>query len=299
MSDPRLPAGAPSTRTYTPDFLQEMFANPLDAGYADAAERHERTGPPSRASRGAGFMLRMVALVATGVLLAVAYQQTVAGQTSTATARSGLVSDIHARQATTDGMQRQANTLRQAVTKLRDAKIGSSGAQALRDLEAQTGLAAVTGGGAVVSMADGPAPVDPVTGKPTGQNLGQVLDADLQTVVNQLWHDGAEAIAINGKRLTATSTIRAAGSAILVDYQPLNQPYKISAIGPPHLDDRLRDSPTGQLYQRFTQTYGMHFTITAADNLSLPAAADPQLRFATTVKPPAPVSPSPSSSGGR
>ena len=110
-----------------------------------------------------------------------------------------------------------------------------------------------------------------------------MLDADLQTVVNELWHDGAEAIAINGKRLTATSTIRAAGSAILVDFQPLNQPYKISAIGPPHLDDRLRDSPTGQLYQRFTQTYGMHFTITAADNLSLPAAADPQLRYATTV----------------
>ncbi len=309
MSDPKPsstpPPGAPTSqpsppqRTFTPDFLLEMFANPLDAGYADAARRRERVGPPGPANRRTGFIVRTIVLIATGLLLAIAYQQTIAAAPATSDARKGLVTDIQARQADTDAMQRQADALRQQVSSLRDAQIGTSGAQALRDLEARTGLAAVRGDGVVVTMADGPVPVDPVTGKATGENLGRVLDADLQNVVNELWHDGAEAISINGKRLTVTSTIRAAGSAILVDFQPINQPYKISAIGPPSLEDGLRASPTGQLYARLTQTYGMHFTIAQADNLSLPAAADPQLRYATTVKPPAPPSPSPSSTGGR
>jgi uncharacterized protein YlxW (UPF0749 family) len=147
-------------------------------------------------------------------------------------------------------------------------------------------------------MADGPAPIDPVTNQPEGDYLGQVLDIDLQTVTNELWRDGAEAISINGQRLIATSTIRTAGQAILVDFVPLTEPYQISAIGPRNLGVTLRDSPTGAQYERFISSYGMHFTITSHDNLSLPAAPDPQLQYATTGPAPAPVSPSPSPSGG-
>src|SRR5207302_160556 len=83
--------------------------------------------------------------------------------------------------------------------------------------------------------ADAPPPVDPVTGRQTGTNPGLVLDRDLQDVANELWHDGAEAIAINGQRLTATTTIRAAGGAILVDFRPVTAPYQVSAIGPDDL----------------------------------------------------------------
>ena len=36
-------------------------------------------------------------------------------------------------------------------------------------------------------------------------------------LVNGLWQAGAEAISINGQRLTSTSAIRFAGQAILVD----------------------------------------------------------------------------------
>lgn len=297
-------------RTYAPDFLLEMFRNPLDAGYADAAERRAEHGALGSVSRRAGVLLRTVALVTTGLLLAVAYQQTVAAQPESGKVRAGLVGDVRARQAATDALQRQANTLRNQVNALRDAVLVDGVAQALRDLEARVGVGAVTGSGAVVTMSDGPVPVDPVTGK-TDTNpehdLGRVLDSDLRTVANELWRDGAEAIAINGQRLTATSTIRTAGNAILVDFVPLSLPYQIVAIGPTTLDDMLSDSPTGDEYRRLRDTYGMHFSIQQRSRLTAPAATDTALRYARSDRPPEPTSTpsgttpisSPSSTGGR
>jgi uncharacterized protein YlxW (UPF0749 family) len=268
-------------RAFAPDFLLEMFANPLDAGYADAAERRARAGPESASSRRFGVGLRTVALILTGLLLTIAYQQTVAAKPSTNKAQKGLVTDVRQRQQTTDALEREASTLRLQVTKLRNAALDSSDAQKLTDLEAETGLGAVTGDGVIVSISDGPAPVNPVTNQPEGTYYGRVQDNDLQFLANELWREGAEAVSINGQRLTATSAIRTAGDAILVDFVPLEQPYQISAIGP-DLADKLRDSRIGAEYQSFVSSYGMHFTIDSHDNLSLPAAPDPQLKYATT-----------------
>ena len=60
-----------------------------------------------------------------------------------------------------------------------------------------------------------------------------MLAKDLQFVTNALWGSGAEAVSINGKRLTSTSAIRFAGSALIVDYRPLTRPYVITALGDP------------------------------------------------------------------
>jgi len=312
-SSERRPAGgsgrprtfAEGARNFAPDFLQEMFANPLDAGYFDAAERRRRKGPPSAGSRRFGFGLRTVALVLTGLLLAIAYQQTVAAKPEQNKVTSGLAGDVRARQQSTDALEAQADTLRAEVTRLRNASLTSTDAQQLTNLEAVTGLGPVRGDGAVIVMSDGPVPTNPVTGQPQGANLGQVLDVDLQAVTNELWRDGAEAITIDGQRLTSTTTIRAAGSAILVDFVPVKQPYQIQAIGPGNLAQTFRDSPTGAQYERFTQSYGMHFQVRSRDNLSLPAVPDVQLRYAGVPgasPPPSPArsprSANPSPSGG-
>ncbi len=86
-------------RRFAPDFLTEMFRNPLDAGYAEAAARRARYGPDSPRRRALGRGARVVVLIATGFLLAVAYQQTVAAQPDSARARSSLVDDVKSRQA--------------------------------------------------------------------------------------------------------------------------------------------------------------------------------------------------------
>ena len=134
-----------AARTYAPDFLQEMFANPLDASYFDAAERRKVAGPPTPSSRRLGFVLRMIALVGTGLLLAIAYQQTIAAKPETNKVTTGLVNDVHTQQKATDQLAQNANTLRTEVTKLRNASLDAGAVKALTNLEAQTGLGPVTG----------------------------------------------------------------------------------------------------------------------------------------------------------
>ncbi|BCB77153.1 DUF881 domain-containing protein [Phytohabitans flavus] len=267
-------------RVYTPDFLTDLFRNPLDQGYADAAKRKALTGEP-RGWQATGIrVVSALTLVVVGFLLVVAYRQTMAEEPSRSQARAGLVEQIEQRQAATDDLQRDADQLRDEVSRQRDAVLDDRDAARLRDQEAAAGLARVRGDGVEVRLDDAPDAVDAVTGagKP---DLGRVLDRDLQEVANALWSAGAEAISINDQRLTATSTIRAAGSAILVDFRPVNRPYVVRAIGPDEMEDDFKDSATARLFRALVEDEGMSFSVRGVDDLTLPAASDPQLRYAT------------------
>jgi uncharacterized protein YlxW (UPF0749 family) len=108
---------------------------------------------------------------------------------------------------------------------------------------------------------------------------GRVQDRDLQDVVNALWAAGAEAISINGVRLTALTAIRSAGDAILVDFRLLSPPYTVRAIGAPAaLELGLLDGPTGARLSTYASLYGLSFTVRRESSLSLPGAGAPELR---------------------
>ncbi|WP_373317859.1 DUF881 domain-containing protein [Virgisporangium aliadipatigenens] len=285
------------------DLLADLFRNPLDPGYEAAARRRaERGEPPAWARRG-GRAVRTVALVLVGFLLVVAYQQVVASEPQTTQARDDLAKEVADRRAEADGLAKDAERLRGDVNRRRDEALAADPELArLRDLEARAGLTRMTGDGAMVKLSPAAAKRDPVTGQTAEEDPGRVLDRDLQEIVNALWQLHAEAIAINGQRLTATSTIRSAGGAILVDFRPVTPPYEVSAIGPDDLDKKMSSSATGRKFQRFASLYGMQFEVRAREGLVLPAGADPGLRYATPPpqpSPSAPVSPSTSPSGGR
>jgi uncharacterized protein YlxW (UPF0749 family) len=282
------------------DPLAELFRSPLDPGYAAAAARRAETGePPPEWGRWA----RAAALAVVGFLLAVAYHQAVAAAPGTSRARNNLIADVRARQRTADDLQRRADELRGQVDQARDnALADGDNAARLKNLAAGTGVGKVTGDGVVVRVVDAPPKVDPVTGKAEEENLGLVLDRDLQDIANELWQSGAEAVAVNGQRLTATSTIRAAGGVILVDFKPVTSPYDVSAIGPGDLSDTFGRSATAKRFKRYVDSYRMQFGVKARKGLVLNAAPEPPLRYA---HPPAPsasaspsASPSPSPSGG-
>jgi uncharacterized protein YlxW (UPF0749 family) len=272
--------GAPGgERTFTPDFLTELFRNPLDPSYADAAAHRRTAGPVTGWRRGTIRTVSVVTLVALGFLLAIAYRQTLAEEPSRSQARAGLIEQIRQREAETDELAQRADGLRDEVARERDSALTDSDAARLRDLEAATGLGRVHGDGVVVRVADAPIKADAVTGA-SSANLGRVLDSDLQNVANALWSVGAEAISINGQRLTATSTIRAAGGAILVDFRPVTGPYEVSAIGPDQMERGFRGSAAARLLSSVAAEHGMAFAVRGADNLTLPAAGEPQLSYA-------------------
>ncbi|MFF3854526.1 DUF881 domain-containing protein [Micromonospora sp. NPDC002575] len=280
----------PAARVYAPDFLTELFRNPLDPGYADAAARRRQTPPSGWRSRSARTV-SLAVVVALGFLFAVAYRQTMAEEPGRSKARADLVAQIKEREAETDEMAARADRLREEVGRQRDAALSGSQASRLRRLEAGTGLGRVRGDGVVVRLADAPPKDD---GAVTGSEGGppRVLYTDLQKVANDLWAAGAEAVAINGQRLTATSTIRSAGAAILVDFRPVTGPYEVSAIGPGALRDRFDDSRAAFLMRELVTSVGLSFQVREVEDLTLPAAPEPRLRYAEPS-----VSPSPSVSG--
>ncbi len=104
-------------------------------------------------------------------------------------------------------------------------------------------------------------------------DTGRVRDRDMQRVVNGLWESGAEAIAINGQRLTALSAIRAAGDAILVDNRPLVPPYTVFAVGDgKKLATVFGDSADGQYLQALKESFDIRTSISEQAKVRLPAA---------------------------
>ncbi|WP_127500985.1 DUF881 domain-containing protein [Actinoplanes solisilvae] len=292
----------PPKRVYAPDFLTELFRNPLDPGYADAAARKAREGEPTAARKRVSTGVLALTLLVLGFLLVVAYQQTIADEPARTTARAELVEQVQNRRETTAELQKRADRLADEVAALRDRELGDAAARKLRDTEAATGLAPVTGSGAKITVGDGPTPINPVTGE--RNTAARVKDSDLQLATNALWSLGAEAIAINGQRLTATSTIRQAGEAILVDLRPVTTPYEVQAIGPDELAKDFKTGYAGRFFEQLGTKYGMSFDARDARDLRLDAATELKLRVAEPVAPATvnsgPPGPSPSSSeGGR
>ena len=128
------------------------------------------------------------------------------------------------------------STLRAEVSEL-ERRVGRSRAtpgdrvrgllRAVRRLDVRSGGSALRGPGVVVTLDDSPAGRSP-TGDP---NDLLVHERDIQTVVNALWSAGAEAVAVNGERLTMRSAVRCAGNTLLLHGRVHSPPYRISAIG--------------------------------------------------------------------
>jgi uncharacterized protein YlxW (UPF0749 family) len=115
-------------------------------------------------------------------------------------------------------------------------------------------------------------------------DTGRVRDRDMQRVVNGLWACGAEAITVNGQRLTSLSAIRAAGDAILVDNKPLAPPYTVLAIGDgKRLSTAFQDSEDGQYLHVLQQDYGIRSSIGVERDLRLAAAPSLTVRYARPV----------------
>jgi uncharacterized protein YlxW (UPF0749 family) len=94
----------------------------------------------------------------------------------------------------------------------------------LESLRVFAGLKAMQGSGVTVRLEDGK--------KRTGAaNPAVVTYQDLVSVVNELWAAGAEAVAVNGERVTATTGFGQVGGTAVINLQRLSGPFTIVALG--------------------------------------------------------------------
>lgn len=96
----------------------------------------------------------------------------------------------------------------------------------IETLSIYAGTETLVGEGIIVTLDDGDAALEPEL-----RTDAVVHDSDILTVVNELNAAGAEAISINGQRITSTTSIRCVGPVIQINYQKLAPPYVISVIG--------------------------------------------------------------------
>jgi uncharacterized protein YlxW (UPF0749 family) len=282
--------------------LVDITSNSLDATYGERAARSRGTAPATtegaNRSRAAGRRLAGVAaLVALGMLTGTAVAQVRQRAESSTGLREDLVERVRERTAETDALGAEADRLRGQVERTRAAALGAgvagqAAAESVAEVALVAGTVPVVGPGIVVTVDD--APMDP-DALPAPRLRGgtpgpaRVLDRDLQDVVNGIWAAGAEAVSVNGIRLTALTAIRSAGEAILVDFRPLSPPYVVEAIGDPaELEVGFLDGPSGRRFTTYTSLYGLGLEVTRAEELRLPGSGEPDLRMAT----PAPRGPS-------
>ncbi|MGI3786605.1 MAG: DUF881 domain-containing protein [Janthinobacterium lividum] len=260
------------------DVLNQILREPVDPDYARVA----RDRPPADGRRTRAHWRLALVLVLAGTLFAVGALQTNRTRPVQATERAELIERIQAAEVDQDALRRQVQDLDGQIGQLRSTALGSDGTS--KALEAQidqlgpaVGLDPVTGPGVVVIVDDAPS-----TGDDTRD---QVLDLDLQVLADGLWASGAEAVSINGHRLTALTAIRGAGDAITVDYRSLTRPYRIEAVGDPRtLQARLAESAAGAWWNDLAQNRDMTYQTSDASSLELDSDPGITLRYARTVE---------------
>jgi uncharacterized protein YlxW (UPF0749 family) len=270
--------------------LNEVYRRPLDPGYAAAAERVRAGTQPPRTRRGTvGLVVVAVALGAGTVTAALSLRTP---PTAVTAARNLLERQIEQRTSEADDLEREIDTLNDDIRALQADALGDADpalAQEIAAGQVAAGLVPVTGPGLRIVLTD--AQTDPAEEE---DPLSRVQDGDLQVLVNGLWAVGAEAVAINGERLIATSAIRSAGSAVWVDFVPLVSPYTVEAIGDAvAMQTELARSPAGQLLATLRSSYDIGVTWSSQPELELGGAGQVTLRSATVPEESSLLTPSP------
>jgi uncharacterized protein YlxW (UPF0749 family) len=264
--------------------LREVMERPLDPSYAAAA-----AAPRPTTARRSALTLLLAVLAGAAFSTSVAAIRQPERQSSQVNGQ--LREQYEKRSAEVDKQEAANAALSAEIAMTQQNALGAAGAalrEQTRTLGVSTGELPVTGPGLRITLNDAPSQGgDAIGGDPranSGFDPGTVFDADLQVVVNGLWAAGAEAIAINGHRLTTLSAIREAGQAILVDFRPLVPPYRIDAIGDPsRLQSGFATGSAGPYVQSMRDNNGVRVDLGPAKHLAIPGAGELILRAAHPV----------------
>lgn len=270
--------------------LTQLMEHPLEPGYEAAAHRRAQLGQPPATRR---HGVAVAAALVLGFVLAVSALTLRHPPTAAAQANSELIARIESERGQTDKLSAQIDALQTEIAQYQQAALDQTGNQglqvALNQLSVSTGADALVGPGLQLTLDDaadaGAAPgADPRANQ--GFTDNRVQATDLQIIVNGLWQAGAEAISINGERLTARSAIRFAGSAILVDYRPLATPYVISVIGDPQaLQTQFATTAAAGYLNALVSNYSIRSDLSVKKSITVPSSSSLSLTWAQVRQP--------------
>jgi uncharacterized protein YlxW (UPF0749 family) len=197
-------------------------------------------------------------------------------------------------------LQRQHDQLRDEITALRGQiaaleEQGQGTTELVRQLNQQleqariaAGLIPLTGTGLVLQLNDSTLAV------PAGANEADYLVTarDIRTVIAELWLAGAEAISVNGERVTVSTGVLDIGHTILVNSAYLSPPYQLTAIGPADMLDQLGLSEGWRDFiQTRRGTFGLDISFAEPAAVDVPAFAGSLTLRESRVVPSASASP--------
>lgn len=278
-------SGAPAplpARVRTP-LLELITQESLDEDYRHVANRRHALGRPVSRSSSGRTGLTVVAVILFGLLVGIAAVQTSRTAPIRSASNAQLIARISERRAAVATLQRTIAQLRQENT-AGDAAYAALGTAVSRATATQQSLLKETGWG----KARGPGVQIRIDDAPNGGSSGQVRDSDLAGLVNGLWQAGATAIAVNGQRVTALSSLRNTASAVRINDVSLSPPYTVVALGDTKtLQSRFVATTSGIRLLNLTSQFGMPFSRHNEDNLTVPAAPMSMLTLRhATVDPP-------------
>lgn len=243
--------------------LTDLQANALEPEYRSAGAR-QQVSP----------LILGATLALLAALIAIAVVSTTRFSDEADSERRDLMERISETAERVAAQEMEAADLEMEIRDLGDAQVNDPAlVAAQKALQPLVGTVAVTGPGIIVEVSDA---------TDSSRTEGIVFDSDLSRLVNGLRQAGAEAVAINGRRVTALTPIRTAGSAITVDYVSLSPPYRVEAIGnPATMPARFARTAAAAWWKYLSDNFGIGFSIREADDdLTLPADPGMQLRSA-------------------
>ncbi|HEX8779849.1 MAG TPA: DUF881 domain-containing protein [Nocardioides sp.] len=258
----------------TTPLLTLITARSMDEDYAFVAEQRaagDRRGPTT----GGPSLSTVLAVVFFGLMVAVAAVQTSRNADVTEAGRATLISQIEAERDTLQRLQEEAASLA-AANRAAEERLETLRSQqrdlnsVVRRVETRTGHVPVRGPGVRLEIANAPYATETT----------EIRDEDLATLVDGLWEAGAEAISVNGERLTVLTGIRNTGRAIHIGGTPIRAPYTVLAVGDPgELQARLLETSEGAAWFVLVRSLGFQFAAENAEDLRLPAADLRPARF--------------------
>ncbi|MFE3290729.1 DUF881 domain-containing protein [Rhodococcus sp. NPDC059234] len=139
-------------------------------------------------------------------------------------------------------------------------------------LEADAGLSEVSGPGVRVTLTDAPRDSDgkyPADARPDDLVVHQ---QDVQSVLNAFWAGGATAVGMQDQRVVGTTAPRCIGNTLLLHGRTYSPPYVMTAIGDPaRIAVALDAEPGVRTFKQYAVRYGLGYTQTASDSLTVPA----------------------------